>query len=164
MKIKIGLGYDIHRLSKGKTLYLGGVKIPHHSGLVGHSDGDCIVHGLIDALLGALGEGDIGRLFPDTDPRWKDVRSLELLRRVLPLLKKRRAEILNVDIVAVAETPKLAPHAGKIKKALSPVLGIPEEDIGFKAKTNEGLGLVGRERAIACWAAVLIGLKNAGRS
>ncbi|MGB7295016.1 MAG: 2-C-methyl-D-erythritol 2,4-cyclodiphosphate synthase [Candidatus Aminicenantales bacterium] len=163
MKIKLGLGYDIHRLSKGRALYLGGVKIPHHSGLAGHSDGDCVVHALIDALLGALGEGDIGRLYPNTDPKWKDIRSLVLLRKITPLLKRKRAEILNVDLVVVAQAPKLAPHAGRIKKALSPVLGIPEDDIGFKAKTNEGLGLVGRERAIACWAAVLVELKETKR-
>lgn len=164
MKIKLGLGYDIHRLSKGKTLYLGGIEIPHHSGLAGHSDGDCVVHALIDALLGALGEGDIGRIYPDTDPQWKDTRSLVLLRKIIPLLKKKRAEILNVDIVVVAQAPRLAPYDGRIKKALSPVLGIPEDDIGFKAKTNEGLGLVGREKAIACWAAVLVGFEKTKRA
>lgn len=159
MKIKTGLGYDIHRLARGRPLYLGGVKISHHSGLVGHSDGDCIIHALIDGLLGALGEGDIGRLFPDTDPEWKDVRSIALLRRIMPRLKRKKAEILNVDVVVVAQAPKLAPHATEIKKVLGSVLGIPEEDIGLKAKTNEGLGLVGRERAIACWAVVSVGFK-----
>lgn len=159
MKIKTGLGYDIHRLARGRPLYLGGVKISHHSGLVGHSDGDCIIHALIDGLLGALGEGDIGRLFPDTEPEWKDVRSIALLRRIMPRLKRKKAEILNVDVVVVAQAPKLAPHATEIKKVLGSVLGIPEEDIGLKAKTNEGLGLVGRERAIACWAVVSVGFK-----
>ncbi len=163
MKIKIGLGYDVHRLSKGKTLYLGGVEIPHHSGLIGHSDGDCVVHALIDALLGALGEGDIGRLFPDTDPKWRDIRSGVLLRRVIPRLKRKKAEILNIDMVVIAQAPKLSPHSERIKKTLGSILGIPPDDIGFKAKTNEGLGLVGRERAIACWAAVVVGLKKAGR-
>jgi 2-C-methyl-D-erythritol 2,4-cyclodiphosphate synthase len=163
LKIKIGLGYDIHLLSKGRALYLGGVKIPHHSGLAGHSDGDCLIHALIDALLGALGEGDIGRLFPDTDPKWKDIRSVALLRRIIPRLKRKKAEILNIDLVVVAEEPKLAPHAGMIKKTLGSILDIPEDDIGIKAKTNEGLGLVGRGRAIACWAVVLVGLKKAKR-
>lgn len=159
MKIKTGLGYDIHRLAKGRPLYLGGIRISHHSGLAGHSDGDCIIHALIDALLGALGEGDIGRLFPDTDPEWKDVRSTALLRRIIPRLKRNKAEIQNVDIVVVAQAPRLAPHAAEIKKALGSILGIPEEDIGFKAKTNEGLGLVGRGRAIACWAVVSVGFR-----
>jgi len=163
LKIKIGLGYDIHRLVKGKTLYLGGVKIPHHSGLVGHSDGDCLIHALVDALLGALGEGDIGRLFPDNDPKWKGIRSVVLLRKIVPRLKRKKAEILNIDLVVVAQAPKLAPHTERMKKALGSILGIPEEDIGIKAKTNEGLGLVGRERAIACWAVVMVGLKKAKR-
>ncbi len=163
MRIKIGLGYDIHRLSRGKTLYLGGVQIPHHSGLVGHSDGDCVIHALIDALLGALGEGDIGRLFPDTDPKWKGVRSDVLLRRIVPRLKQKKAEIQNIDMIVIAQAPKLAPHSEGIKRALGSILGIPQTDIGFKAKTNEGLGLVGRERAIACWAAVAVGLKKARR-
>ncbi|MFZ2054112.1 MAG: 2-C-methyl-D-erythritol 2,4-cyclodiphosphate synthase [Candidatus Aminicenantales bacterium] len=161
MKIKIGLGYDIHRLSKGKILYLGGVKIPHHSGLAGHSDGDCVIHALVDAMLGALGEGDIGRLFPDNDPKWKGVRSVVLLRKIVPRLKRKKAEILNIDLVVVAEEPKLAPYAERMKQALGSILGIPEENIGIKAKTNEGLGLLGRERAIACWAVVLIELKKA---
>jgi len=163
LKIKIGLGYDIHRLVKGKTLYLGGVKIPHHSGLVGHSDGDCLIHALVDALLGALGEGDIGRLFPDNDPKWKGIRSVVLLRKIVPRLKRKKAEILNIDLVVVAQAPKLAPHTERMKEALGSILGIPEEDIGIKAKTNEGLGLVGRERAIACWAVVMVGLKKAKR-
>jgi len=160
LKIKIGLGYDIHRLSRGKNLYLGGVKIPHHSGLVGHSDGDCLIHALVDALLGALGEGDIGRLFPDKDPKWKGIRSVVLLRKIVPRLKRKKAEILNVDLVVVAQAPKLAPHAVRMKKELGSILGIPTGDIGIKAKTNEGLGLVGQERAIACWAVVMVGLKK----
>lgn len=163
MKIKIGLGYDIHRLTKGKTLYLGGVAIPHHSGLVGHSDGDCVVHALIDAILGALGEGDIGCVFPDSDPKWKGIRSIVLLRKVAPRLKKMKAEILNLDLVVIAQAPKLAPHTERMKKALGSILAVSEEDIGIKAKTNEGLGLVGREGAVACWAVVLVGLKKTKR-
>ncbi len=161
MKIKTGLGYDIHRQAKGRPLYLGGVLIPHHSGLAGHSDGDCVIHALIDALLGVLGEGDIGHLFPDTDPAWKDVRSPILLGKVLPRLKRKKAEIMNVDIVIVAQAPKLAPHADRIKKSLSSLLAVPEGDIGLKAKTNEGLGLVGRQRAIACWTVVSVVSKAA---
>lgn len=163
MKNKIGLGYDIHQLSKKRALFLGGVKIPHHSGLAGHSDGDCLIHALIDALLGALGEGDIGRLFPDTDPKWKDVQSIVLLRRVASLLRRRKAEVVNVDLVVVAEAPKMAPHTDRIKMTLGSILDVPKSEIGIKAKTNEGLGLVGRQRAIACWAVVLVGLRSATR-
>ena len=163
MRTRIGLGYDIHRLAKGRALYLGGIKIPHQSGLAGHSDGDCLIHALIDALLGAMGEEDIGRLFPDTEPKWEGVRSVELLRRVVPRLRRKKAQILNIDLVVVAQEPALAPHTGKMKKALGSILGIPEDDIGIKAKTNEGLGLIGRSRAIACWAVVLLASKQARR-
>lgn len=156
MKIKIGLGYDIHRLSKGRDLYLGGVKVPHPSGLIGHSDGDCLVHALIDALLGAVGEDDIGRLFPDTDPAYKGIRSTVLLREVMSRLRRRRMEVLNADVVVVAQAPKLAPRIEEMKDALCPILGIARDGLGIKAKTNEGLGIIGRERAVACWAVVLV--------
>lgn len=155
MKIKIGLGYDIHRLSKGRDLYLGGVKIPHPSGLIGHSDGDCLVHALIDALLGAVGEVDIGRLFPDTDPAYKGIRSTVLLREVMSLLRRRRMEVLNADVVVVAQAPRLAAYIEAMKDTLCPILGVARDRLGIKAKTNEGLGLIGRERAMACWAVVL---------
>jgi len=156
LKIKIGLGYDIHRLSKGRDLYLGGVKIPHPSGLIGHSDGDCLVHALIDALLGAVGEVDIGRLFPDTDPAYKGIRSTVLLREVMSRLRRRRMEVLNADVVVVAQAPKLALRIEEIKDALCPILGVARDRLGIKAKTNEGLGIIGREMAVACWAVVLV--------
>lgn len=156
MKIKVGLGYDIHRLERGRDLYLGGVKIPHPSGLLGHSDGDCLVHALIDALLGAVGEADIGRLFPDTDPAYRGIRSIALLQQVMARLRRRRARVLNADVVVVAQTPKLAPYIEPMKDALCPILGVARSRLGIKAKTNEGLGLIGRERAIACWAAALV--------
>jgi len=156
LKIKIGLGYDIHRLSKGRDFYLGGVKIPHPLGLVGHSDGDCLIHALIDALLGAVGEADIGRRFPDTDPAYEGIRSTGLLREVMSGLRRRRTRVLNADVVVVAQAPKLAPHIEAMKKELCPLLGVAKEDLGIKAKTNEGLGLLGRERAVACWAVVLV--------
>jgi 2-C-methyl-D-erythritol 2,4-cyclodiphosphate synthase len=156
LKIKIGLGYDIHRLSRGRDLYLGGVKIPHPSGLVGHSDGDCLVHALIDAVLGAAGEADIGRLFPDTDPVYRGIRSTVLLREVMSRLRRRRARVLNADVVVVAQAPKLAPYIEMIKDELCPLLGVARDGLGIKAKTNEGLGLIGRERAVACWAVVLV--------
>jgi len=157
---RIGFGYDIHRLVKGRKLILGGVQIPHPLGSAGHSDGDCLVHALVDALLGAMAEGDIGRLFPDTDPTLKGVRSTELLKNVVARLRRRQFIIRNIDTVIVAQAPKLAPHVGMMKKTLGPVLGLAPDRIGIKSKTNEGLGLVGKERAVACWAAVLIEKKD----
>jgi 2-C-methyl-D-erythritol 2,4-cyclodiphosphate synthase len=156
LNIKIGFGYDIHRLVRGRKLYLGGVPIPHPSGLLGHSDGDCLVHALIDSLLGALGETDIGQLFPDSDSDYKDIRSPELLKKVVARLKRRKMDVHNVDVVIVAQAPQLAPYIGKMKAALSPILSIPINNIGIKAKTNEGLGLVGKEKAVACWTVALV--------
>jgi 2-C-methyl-D-erythritol 2,4-cyclodiphosphate synthase len=156
LKIKIGFGYDIHRLAEGRDLYLGGVHIPHSSGLLGHSDGDCLVHALIDALLGAAGEPDIGRLFPDTDPEYKGIKSTVLLAEVVSRLRRRGKRIVNADAVVVAQEPKLASHIEVMKDALCPILGVGRNNIGIKAKTNEGLGLIGRERAVACWAVVLV--------
>ena len=155
---KIGFGYDIHRLEAGRRLVLGGVDIPHAAGLLGHSDGDALVHAVIDALLGALGEGDIGTQFPDTDPRYKDARSLGLLETVVGLVRSRGASIVNIDSVIVAEEPKMGPHIPAMKAALAPVLGVPEAAVGIKAKTNEDLGPVGEKRAIACCAIALIKL------
>lgn len=157
---KTGLGYDIHRLEAGRRLVLGGTDIPFPEGLAGHSDGDALVHAVIDALLGALGEGDIGGFFPDTDPRYKGARSAGLLADVVAHLKARGAAILNVDTVIVAEAPKLGPHVPAMKAALCPVLGLPESRLGIKAKTNEGLGPVGEKRAIACFAVALVDLPD----
>lgn len=156
METKVGLGYDIHRLVSGRHLILGGVLIPHELGLVGHSDADCLTHAIIDALLGASGEGDIGQLFPDDDARWLDARSLYLLELVMATLRAKGWEITHVDAVVIAEQPKLGPHVSKIKKTLCPVLGLEENSLSIKAKTNEGLGPVGTEQAVACWAVALI--------
>ena len=153
---KIGFGYDIHRLETGRRLVLGGVDIPFSAGLAGHSDGDALAHAVIDALLGALGEGDIGSRFPDTDPHWKGARSAGLLGDVVGLLRDRGAEIVNVDSVIVAEEPKMGPHIPAMKAVLCPVLGIPAAGLGIKAKTNEGMGPVGEKLAIACYAVALI--------
>lgn len=157
MRNRIGLGYDIHRLAAGRPLYLGGVEIPSRFGLVGHSDGDALIHALIDALLGAAGDQDIGRLFPDTSPEYRGVRSTELLRRVMARLKKKRLRVENVDVVVVAEAPRLAPYADRIKETLGGILRLPAGRIGIQAKTNEGLGDVGRRKAVACWAVALVG-------
>jgi 2-C-methyl-D-erythritol 2,4-cyclodiphosphate synthase len=153
---RIGFGYDIHKLVKGRELYLGGTRIPYPAGLLGHSDGDALVHAVIDALLGAMGDADIGRLFPDTDPDYGGIRSVELLRRVMLRMKRKRLAIVHLDTVIVARAPKMAPHADSMKAVLCPVLGITKGSFGIKAKTNDGLGLVGRGKAVACWAAALI--------
>ena len=156
MKIRTGIGYDIHKLEEGRKLFLGGVEIPSSKGLIGHSDGDCLIHAVIDALLGALGKRDIGQLFPDSDPEYKDVRSTELLKEVISRLKKNKITIVNIDSIIVAEEPTLAPYIPRMKEVLCPILGIVRDDLGIKAKTNEGIGEIGRGEAIASWAQVLV--------
>ena len=153
---KIGFGYDIHPLVPGRKLVLGGLEILFPRGLSGHSDGDALIHAVADALLGAMGEGDIGRLFPDTDPRTEGVSSLLLLAGVMARLKSAGWRVVNVDAVVVAEEPKISPHVPAMKNILCPVLGVKETGLGIKGKTNEGFGAVGESRAIACWAVALI--------
>ncbi|MBN1939809.1 MAG: 2-C-methyl-D-erythritol 2,4-cyclodiphosphate synthase [Candidatus Aminicenantes bacterium] len=150
--MRIGLGYDLHRLKAGRPLFLGGVRVPSPKGLLGHSDGDAVIHAVIDALLGAAGEGDIGRLFPDTDPAYQNIRSTELLRTVVRTLRRKGLRPDHVDAVVVAEEPKLGPHFEAMKDVLAPILGLSRDRLGLKAKTNEGLGDIGRGRAIACFA------------
>jgi 2-C-methyl-D-erythritol 2,4-cyclodiphosphate synthase len=154
--IKIGIGYDLHRLEPGRILFLGGVEIPHPRGLAGHSDGDCLIHAVIDALLGAEGETDIGRLFPDTDAATEGVRSTIFLGEVVNRLRRKGFRVVHVDVVVVAEHPKLGPHFPRMKEVLAPLLGVDGAGLGLKAKTNEGVGLIGREEAVACWAVALI--------
>lgn len=158
MKIKTGLGYDVHKLEERRKLFLGGIEIPYHKGLLGHSDGDCLIHAIIDALLGAMGDKDIGQIFPDTDPEYKDIRSTELLNRIVSQLDGKNAEILNIDSIILAEEPHLSSYIPRMKEILCPILQIGQEDLGIKAKTNEGLGVIGRGEAIAAWAQVLIKL------
>ncbi len=160
MDLRIGLGYDLHRFGTGRGLRLGGVEIPFPLGLVGHSDADCLVHAVIDALLGAAGEGDIGRLFPDTDPAYKDARSTVLLAAVMERLKKAGLEVVHVDSVIVTEKPAVAPHVPAMKRALCPLLGVAPDRLGIKGKTNEGVGAIGRGEAIACWATALLRKKG----
>jgi 2-C-methyl-D-erythritol 2,4-cyclodiphosphate synthase len=160
LKVRAGLGYDIHRLEEGRKLFLGGVEVDFPKGLRGHSDGDCLIHAVIDALLGASGEGDIGRLFPDEDPQYEGMRSTEMLRRVMARIREKKMAILNIDSVIVAEKPKLAAYIPRMKNVLCPILEVAEDDLGIKAKTNEGLGSVGREEAIACWAQALVRKKD----
>lgn len=156
MKIRCGLGYDIHRLGEGRELFLGGVKIPFGKGLLGHSDGDCLIHALIDALLGALGEKDIGHHFPATDDHYKDIRSTELLEAIARKLEGKGVKIVHIDSLVIAEEPSLSPHISQMKRVLSAILGIGPEELGIKARTNEGLDAVGRGEAIAAWATVLL--------
>ena len=156
MQIRTGIGYDVHRLEAGRRLVLGGIRIPSPLGLAGHSDADALIHAMIDALLGASSDGDIGRLFPDTDPAWKDADSMDLLKAVMARLRKGRFEVVNVDTVIITEKPAIAPHVAAMKRVLCPILGIKPEALGIKGKTNEGLGPIGRGKAIACLATVLL--------
>jgi 2-C-methyl-D-erythritol 2,4-cyclodiphosphate synthase len=158
MELRIGNGYDIHRLVAGRPLILGGVVLEHPEGLGldGHSDADVLVHALMDALLGALGLGDIGRFFPPDDPRWKGADSLELLEQVVGLLRDRGWSVVNVDAVIVAERPKLRPHITAMQAAIATRLRVEAERVGVKATTNEGLGPTGREEGIACHAVALL--------
>ena len=148
MSIRIGNGYDIHRLGSGRPLILGGVKISHDLGLLGHSDADVLTHAIMDAMLGALSLGDIGHYFPPTDPQWAGANSLSLLEQVHGLIKSQGWQIGNIDSVIVAERPKLKPHINDMRDRLAQTLGINPKQIGIKATTNEQLGPVGREEGI----------------
>lgn len=159
MKIKIGIGYDIHRLHEGKKLFLGGIKIPFSKGLTGHSDGDCLIHAIIDALLGAIGEGDIGQYFPDTDPRYRNIQSTKLLEIIMDHVRKKGGSIHHIDCIIIAESPKIGPHIAKMKQVLCPLLQIQTNDLGIKSKTNEGIGSLGQGEAIAAVAQALLGLE-----
>lgn len=160
MKIRVGFGYDIHRLEVGNRLFLGGVEIPFSKGLAGHSDGDCLIHSIIDALLGALGEKDIGQHFPDTDDEYLNIRSTILLKKVAIMLNDRGTEVLNIDSVIVAEQPKLNTFIPEMKKNLCDILNIDRTSMGIKAKTNEGLDVIGRGEAIAAYVTVLIKMEE----
>lgn len=154
--LRIGHGYDIHRIVPGRPLVLGGVRFPVDYGLDGHSDADCLTHAICDALLGAAGLPDIGHFFPDSDPAWKDIDSQVLLRQVAAELKTRRLSPVNIDATVVAEKPKLQPQIAAMKAALAQSTGLPVDAIGIKATTNEGVGELGRGAAIAAYAVVLI--------
>ncbi len=155
-QIRVGLGYDIHRLEEGHRLILGGVEIPFEKGLLGWSDADVIVHAVIDALLGAAGLGDIGTWFPPGDQKYRSISSLILLQETRKTLIDRGWQIVNIDVSIVAEEPKLAPFIDKMRKQFAQTLGIEEQRIGLKATTSEGLGPVGQGEAIAAHAAALI--------
>ncbi len=156
MQIRIGNGYDIHRLVPDRSLILGGVKIEHELGLLGHSDADVLTHAIMDALLGALSLGDIGHYFPPTDPQWAGADSLQLLAQVHQLILDRQWQITNIDTVIVAERPKLKPHIMAMRDKLAAVLNLAPDQVGVKATTNEQLGPVGREEGICAYAVVLL--------
>ena len=156
MKIRIGNGYDIHKLVSDRSLILGGVNIPHHLGLLGHSDADVLTHAIMDAMLGALSLGDIGHYFPPTDPQWSGADSLMLLAQVDRLIKDKGWQISNIDSVVVAQKPKLKPHIEKMRDNLAGVLQLEPNQVGVKATTNEKLGPVGREEGICAYAVVLL--------
>ena len=156
MDIRIGNGYDVHALAPGLPMWLGGVRIPSENGFVAHSDGDVAIHALCDALLGCLALGDIGHLFPDNDPAWKGVDSKLLLSKVVSLVRERGYKVGNVDITIALQRPKLAPHIGAMRAALSAILDVPEDCVSVKATTTERLGFVGRGEGCEVWASALI--------
>lgn len=153
---RIGIGYDIHKLIEGRDLILGGIKITHEKGLLGHSDADVLIHAIIDAMLGALALDDIGTLFPDTDPKYKDIDSTILLNHVYDLIKKHGYHIVNIDSNIIAQAPKMMPYIPKMKEVLCKILDINPEDISIKAKTKEKLDAVGQKLAIESNAVVLL--------
>jgi 2-C-methyl-D-erythritol 2,4-cyclodiphosphate synthase len=155
-KIRIGNGYDIHRLVSDRALILGGVQIPHELGLLGHSDADVLTHAIMDAMLGALSLGDIGHYFPPSDPQWAGADSLVLLTQVHQLIRDQDWQIGNIDSVVVAERPKLKPHIHNMRDKLAAILELEPNQIGIKATTNEKLGPVGREEGICAYAVVLL--------
>lgn len=156
MKNRIGVGYDIHKLVKERPLILGGVNIPFEKGLLGHSDGDALLHAISDAMLGALSQGDIGSHFPDTDPKYKGADSAKLLRLVCDFVSDLGWRIINIDSNVIAERPKLLPHIEAIRERIAKIAEVPAECVSVKARTNEGLDAVGRGEAIAAQAIVLL--------
>jgi len=153
--MRVGIGYDSHKLVEGRKLMLGGVEIPFAKGLLGHSDADVLCHAIMDSLIGAVGLGDIGKHFPDNDPQWKDVSSIQLLGQIVELMRFNGYEVSWVDSVIIAENPRLAPYIEDMKQVLSQS-GIPSGAMNIKAKTNEGMGFLGRGEGIAAYAMCLL--------
>jgi 2-C-methyl-D-erythritol 2,4-cyclodiphosphate synthase len=156
MTIRIGHGFDVHRFRRGRKLILGGVEIAHSRGLEGHSDADAVLHALINAILGALGEGDIGSHFPDSDPRYKGIASGKLLQQTVALMRRNRFKIVNADVTVVAQRPKLAPHYGEMRRTRARLCRVKEGCINIKATTTEKLGWAGAGRGLAATAVVLL--------
>ncbi|MSR35428.1 MAG: 2-C-methyl-D-erythritol 2,4-cyclodiphosphate synthase [Gemmatimonadetes bacterium] len=154
--MRVGFGYDSHRFQEGRRLVLGGVTIPDHAGLAGHSDGDAVAHAVIDALLGAAGAGDVGSHFPPSDGRWKDADSMDLLRRAVTVLEGRNYQVVNVDLTVICETPRILPHAAAMCARLGDLLGVGPGAISVKGKTNEGMGWIGAGEGLAVHAVALV--------
>lgn len=157
---RIGNGYDVHKLVEGRKLILAGIEIPHHLGLLGHSDADVLVHAIMDGLLGALALGDIGKHFPDTDEKYKGISSMELLKEVSKLIKNKGYEVVNIDSIVATERPKLKPYIEQMRKNVAEILEISIEDVSIKATTEERLGFTGREEGIKSYAVVLLKKSN----
>jgi 2-C-methyl-D-erythritol 2,4-cyclodiphosphate synthase len=159
--MRVGFGYDVHRLVSGRKLIIGGAEIPYYKGLLGHSDADVLLHAISDALLGSIGEGDIGKHFPDTNPEFKDISSLKILSKVNDIIKIKRVKIRNIDSTIVAQEPKLLKFIPDMIRNISKILEMEGKNINIKAKTTEGLGFIGRGEGIAAYAVVLVeGLSN----
>lgn len=154
--MRIGFGYDSHRFDQARPLVLGGIRIPDHPGLLGHSDGDAVAHAVIDALLGAAALGDIGRHFPPSDPQWKNANSMDLLARAVELIAESGLRLCNIDVTVITEQPKIAPRAQEMVARLSDVLGVAPEAVSLKGKTNEGMGWIGSGEGMAVHAVALL--------
>jgi len=160
--VHVGIGYDVHALVEGRKLILGGVEIPHPKGLDGHSDADVLMHAICDAILGAMGEADIGHFFPNTDPRWKGARSRLFLNEAARLVEFREGKIINVDATLIAQAPKIFPYVHAMKINIAEALGLNIKLVGIKATTNERLGFLGREEGIAAMAVASVDLRQEG--
>jgi 2-C-methyl-D-erythritol 2,4-cyclodiphosphate synthase len=158
--VHVGIGYDVHPLVTGRKLVLGGVEIPNRKGLDGHSDADALMHAICDAVLGALGEGDIGQFFPNSDPRWRDAPSKLFLQEAARQVIFHQGRIINVDATVIAQQPRLMPHAEAMKRNIAEALGIQPRKVGVKATTNEHLGFIGREEGIAAMAVASVDLPD----
>ena len=158
--LRVGMGYDVHQLVEERKLIIGGVEIPHYKGLLGHSDADVLIHAIMDALIGAIGEGDIGKHFPDTDPKYKGISSIQLLKHVGQLLKEKNALIHNIDATIIVQQPKMAPHIMKMRENIAEVLQIQVSQINIKATTEEKLGFTGEEKGISSQAITLVDLMD----
>jgi 2-C-methyl-D-erythritol 2,4-cyclodiphosphate synthase len=168
LKIRSGIGYDLHRIEAGSGLYIGGIRVSDTLRFIAHSDGDLLIHALIDSLLGAIGEKDIGEHFPDTDEQYKNIKSTILLEKIAALLKEKNVEIMNIDSVIIAERPKISPFKDKIRDNIAAILGIPREDFNVKAKTKENgpnstnsdSDSVGRGEAMECYCVAMVRCKG----
>ena len=156
MSVRCGIGYDVHRLVEGRKLILGGVELAHSRGLEGHSDADVLSHAIADALLGAIGGGDIGQHFPNTDESIRGINSIEILKQVTNLLTEKKARVLNIDATIIAEEPKIAPHVSAMRQRIADAIGVNESNVSLKATTNEKLGAIGRGEGIAAMAVATI--------